>query len=194
MAVSNLNSIQAIKSYFQRHNGLQLSNRFDISFSGLPNVILPNGNNIEIQSQAITLSPRSINTIQDNLIGYGGGRFVPRSQNILPGPGVMVQFPVTNDNYILQFFDNWFNYIYAGPRANNNYNNPFVLQYYDDAVFNCTMYIRLLDPNGEPNTVFTFYEVFPVEIQPLELNMMKPDNYLSCIVTFGFREFVQNIF
>lgn len=185
---ANINTIQTIKNYFERHNGLQLSNRFQVNFSGLPTGVWRGP--IEIQAQQIELPPRSLSTVQDSLIGFGGGRFVPRSQNILPGPGVIIQFPVTNDNYLLKFFNNWFNYIYTGPRTNNNYTNPFVVQYYDNAVYNSTMYIDILDPNGGINSTMKFYEVFPAEVQPLQFSMLKNDSYLTCVVTFGFRDFV----
>lgn len=185
----NQNSIQTIKGYFDAHNGLQLANRFDVSFSGLPSFVW--NEPLDIYAQSVVLAPRSISTIQDGLIGYGNGRFVPRSQNPLPGPGLLVTFPVTNDNYIMEFFDNWFNYFYSGPRSNNNYNQPFYVQYYNDSVFNVTMYIKLLDPNGNVNNLMTFYEVFPVEIQPIEMTMIKPDSYLTMTVIFGFREYTQ---
>jgi len=188
--MANQNSIQTIKNYFERHNGLQLANRFQVNFSGLPLGIWRGP--IEIQAQQIELPPRSISTVQDGLIGFGNGRFVPRSQNILPGPGVIIAFPITNDNYLLEFFNNWFNYIYTGPRSNNNYTNPFVVQYYDNSVFNSTMYLDYLDPNGEVNSTMTFYEVFPAEIQPIRLSMTTPDSYVSLVVTFGFRDFVHN--
>lgn len=186
---TNLNTIQTIKNYVQKHNGLQLPNRFDVTFYNLPANIWKGA--LEVQAQVVTLSPRSISTIQDNLIGYGGGRFVPRSQNILPGPGVMVTFPITNDNHIIKLFNNWFNAFYAGPRTSNNWLTPFVVQFYDNIVLNTRMVIRTLNPNGQPNNIMTFYEVFPVEVQPIEMAMIKPDTFLTMTVIFGFREYVQ---
>lgn len=189
----NPNAIQTIKDYFDRHNGLQLSNRFIVNFYNLPSQVW-NSNSIEIQAEQVTLGPRSIFTIQDGLMGFGSGRFVPRSQNLLSGGyGAQIVFPVTNDNYILNFFNNWFNKFYPGPRSSTNgLRNAFVLPYYDDAVYNVVMEVQMLDPNGNPNNVTSFYEVFPIECQPLVLDMAASDKYLRYTVLFGFRDYYQN--
>jgi len=189
----NPNAIQTIKDYFDRHNGLQLSNRFIVNFYNLPSNVW-NANGVEIQAEQVILGPRSIFTIQDGLMGFGGGRFVPRSQNLLSaGYGAQIVFPVTNDNYILNFFNRWFNNFYPGPRSSTNgLRNAFILPYYDDAVYNVVMEVQMLDPNGNPNNVTSFYEVFPIECQPLELNMATSDKYLRYTVLFGFRDYYQN--
>lgn len=194
--MANLNTIQTIKDYFNRHNGLQLANRFSINFYNLPGNIA-NGNLNEYQAEYIALGPRAINTIQDGLAGFGGGRFVPRSQNLLSGGfGVQVIFPVTNDNHIVNLFNNWFNYLYPGPRSYGNnggsFSGAFVLPYYDDAIANVTMTVDTLDPNGNINNRLTFYEVFPVETQPIEMSMATVDKYLRYAVTFGYRDYYQN--
>lgn len=177
-----INSIQTIRDYFNRHNGLQLSNRYDIYFYNVPST----NQNVEVQAQAISIGPRAIDSIVDNLQGYGAGRFVPRYQSVAARQGVLVTFPVTNDNYIIQFINNWFNYFYSSPLNNGT----FVLPYYDDAVKQTTMQIRLLDPNGNQNNLFTFTEVFPVETLPLDMSMMNSNTYLNYQVTFGYRDLI----
>lgn len=176
------NSIQTIKDYFDRHNGLQLSNRFLVKFFNVPSFTgVP-----EIQAQSLEMAPRTILNIKDNLQGYGQGRYVPRYQDFLP-QGIIITFPVTNDNFILNFFNQWFNYFYSS-RLNSN--RGFVLPYYDDAVADAQMEIHVLDPNGVINTRMIFTEVFPVETLPYQLSMRTENNYLSYSVTFGFRDLV----
>ena len=51
------------------------------------------------------------------------------------------------------------------------------------------MNIKLLDPNGNVNRVFKFFEVYPLESLPFELNMAKPNEYLVYQVLMNFREF-----
>jgi hypothetical protein len=53
------------------------------------------------------------------------------------------------------------------------------------------MNIEILNPNGGTNNTLTFFEVFPVETQPIEMSMAFVDKYLKYAVTFGFREFRQ---
>lgn len=186
---TNLNSIDNIKTYFSTHNGVQLQNRFKVYITGLPGAIW--NTNPELQAEQMIVGPRSLSTIRDGMIGLGGGRFVPRSQDVLAaGIGLQIVFPVTNDNYILQLFDKWFNYFYRGWQSESmDSRPPTVLQYYDVAVRPVTLQLDILDPNGNPNSTMTFYEVFPIETQPMEFNMGLVDKYLKYAVTFGFREY-----
>jgi hypothetical protein len=192
------NPITSIKQYFTDHNGLQLANRFKVSFNGLPSgVVLGDDSGGYVQAEYMALGPRAINTVQDNLSGFGQGRFVPRSQDILSGGfGVQLIFPITNDQHLLTFFNNWFNVFYRSPRANSaspSYFGAYVTPYYDRVVKNCTMNIEILNPNGGTNNTLTFFEVFPVETQPIEMSMAFVDKYLKYAVTFGFREFRQAV-
>jgi hypothetical protein len=96
----------------------------------------------------------------------------------------------------LTFFNNWFNVFYRSPRANSAsplYFGAYVTPYYDRVVKNCTMNIEILNPNGGTNNTLTFFEVFPVETQPIEMSMAFVDKYLKYAVTFGFREFKQEV-
>lgn len=191
------NPITSIKQYFTDHNGLQLANRFRVSFSALPSNLgtFLHTENGFIQAEYMALGPRALNTVQDNLSGFGQGRFVPRSQDPLSGGfGVQLIFPVTNDSHLLTFFNSWFNYFYRNPKANSttpSYTGSYVVPYYSTAVANTTMKVELLNPNGGVNTTFTFHEVFPVETQPIEMSMAFVDKYLKYAVTFGFREYTQ---
>lgn len=192
----NLNSIQTIKQYFHNHNGLQLTNRFTVQFFNLPGNIATN--TAEYQAEYMALGPRAINTVQDNLTGFGGGRFVPRSQTFLGGGfGVQLIFPITNDNHLLQLFDKWFNMFYRGynvPAPGSNSAPTFSINYYNTTVRNCSMTVNMLDPNGGINNTTTFYEVFPVETQPIEFSMATVDKYLRYAVTFAYRDRNQQFF
>jgi len=181
------NSINDIKSFFDRHNGLQRNNRFSVSFPSLPQALnKPPAE--DFQTLAVAMGARSIDVIADNLIGYGPGRYVPRYQKFVGG--VMLNIPVTNDNFIIDFFNQWFNLIYAGGRVKGNETNPYQLSYYNDIIYPSQMHIRLLDPNGNVNRIFKFYEVYPLESLPLELYMEKTNDYLIYKVMMNYREFV----
>jgi hypothetical protein len=181
----NQNSILTIKDFFDRHGGLQRSNRFSMSFSNLP-IVIPQLSSEDLTPLAITIGPRAIDGVADSLIGYGPGRTVPRSHRF--PTGVQLAFPVTNDNMITDFFDQWFNKIYSGGRQ-TNYNRSYYVSYYDDIVSKCQMKVSLLDPNGNVNRTFTFFEVYPLECLPIELNMMRPNEYSIYQVLMMFRDF-----
>lgn len=180
------NTITEIKNFFSRHNGLQRDNRYSISFLNLPSA-LPQVPDQDLYSISFGSGARAIDGIADNLMGYGPGRIIPRSQKFVGG--ILLTFPLTNDSFLLNFFNNWFNLIYSGGRVKGNYNEPFMLNYYDNIVANTKMKLKILDPNGNTNRVMTFYEIFPLEALPLEFDMMKQNEYLKYQVMMYYREF-----
>jgi hypothetical protein len=177
------NSITNIKDYFSRHGGLQRNNRYQVYFENLPAGIGA-GDAPNMQALNATIGARAIDAIADNLTGYGPGRAVPRTQKFVGG--VFLAFPVTNDNHIMTFYNNWFNLIYAGKKQKKN----FTVQYYDDYVKNTNMIVDVLDPNGVVNTKIRFYEVYPLETQPMEFTMMRNNEYTIYQVLMNYREFV----
>lgn len=180
------NSIIGIKDFFSRHRGLQRNNRFSMSFLNLPRKI-PQIENFDLNPLSVTMSGRAIDGVADNLAGYGLGRTVPRSQKF--PEGVMLNFAITNDHQITYFFNEWFNAIYAGGRQKGDYTKPFQLSYYDDIIYDTQMNINYLDPNGNINATYEFYEVYPVECLPQELSMLKNDLYSVYSVLMIFRDF-----
>ena len=178
----NTNSITNIKDYFSRHSGLQRSNRYSISFENIP---LEGVSTLESDYQAlnVTIGARALDAIADNLTGFGPGRAVPRAQKFIGG--VFLAFPLTNDLHIMKLFDSWFNKIHAGYRQGRN----FTIDYYDDVVRNCNMNVNILNPNGDKNLTIKFYEVYPLETQPLEFTMVKNNEYSVYQVLMNFRDF-----
>lgn len=187
------NSILEIKNFFNRHGGLQRDNRYSVSFFGLP-ARIPQIPETELISLGINAGARSIDGLADNLMGYGPGRIVPRSQKYVGG--ILLTFPVTHDNFIINFFDAWFNEIYSGTRfggggggSSQRPRGAYQLEFYDTIVKNCGLKLKLLDLNGNINRVLTFYEVYPLEALPLELNMMQQNEYLKYQVLMNYREY-----
>jgi hypothetical protein len=178
------NSITNIKDYFSRHKGLQRINRYSISFENVPIEPQPGGLLEEdFQALNVTIGARALDAVADNLSGFGAGRAVPRSQKFIGG--VFLAFPLTNDLHIMKMFDSWFNKIYAGYRQGRN----FTVDYYDTVIRNCNMNVKILDPNGNTNMTITFYEVYPLETQPLEFTMLENNKYSIYQVLMNYRDF-----
>jgi hypothetical protein len=180
------NSINDIKSFFDRHKGLQRNNRYSVSFVNLPSG-LPQLAPDDVQTIAVAMGSRAIDTLADNLTGFGPGRLVPRYQKFVGG--VMLSMPITNDNFIVDFFNQWFNKIYSGGRVAGSAQAPFGVSYYNDIIYGTEMHIKLLDPNGNTNRTFKFYEVYPLENLPFTLEMARPNEYLLYQVLMNYREF-----
>lgn len=178
------NSITTIKDYFERHGGLQRNNRYQVYFENLPNILRYPYDVTNIQALNVTVGARALDAIADSLTGFGSGRAVPRSQKFIGG--VFLAFPMTNDNHILKMFNDWFNIFYSGYKTQKN----FVVSYYDDFVKNTNMVVQVLDPNGKVNATMRFYEVYPLETQPLEFTMMKNNEYNIFQVLLNYREFI----
>lgn len=191
------NSVQTIKDYFTAHNGLQLQNRFYMSFFNVPSYSGGNSNIPDIHAQEVSIAPRNLETVADGLQGYGVGRFVPRNQKLLSdNSGLLVTFPLTNDSFIIDFFNRWFNYFYASSFAAGIANNrrTYVLPFYDDAVRSTRIELRIMNPNGNVNTNVIFTEVFPIEAQPLVFTMRNESSYATYTVAFGYRDYAYQIF
>lgn len=191
------NNITSIKDYFNRHSGLQRNNRFDVSFTGFAGGLYTKVKDYIDSEQfypveQANIGNRAIEGVSDNLGGFGFGRIQPRAQ-VFAG-AIQLSFAITNDNHILKFFNAWFNYLYSGGRVatdGTDLKQKYNVPWYNDAVFPVSMKIRLLDPNGNPNSTFTFYEVMPVEMQPFEVNMNVPNKYMNLIVMISYKEFIQ---
>ena len=185
--MANTNSIIEIKEFFQRHGGMQRSNRFNLSFVNLP-AALPKIPLNDFKISAATIGARAIDGAADGLAGYGPGRTIPRSQKF--PQGILLTFPVTNDNFIMDFYDKWFNTIYSGGRQRNgDYATAFQVAFYDEIVAPVQMKIDLLDLNGNINRTYTFYEVYPIEALPIELSMMEPNKIALYQVLMFYRDF-----
>jgi len=180
------NTIFEIKNFISRHKGLQRDNRYSVSFLNLP-ASLGSPPEDDFKVIAVASGARAVDGISDNLMGYGSGRIVPRSQKFVGG--ILLTFPVTNDNFILDFFNKWFNTIYSGGRIAGNYSMPYMVNYYDSVVSPVQMKLKLLDPNGNVNRICTFYEVYPLECLPYEFSMANQNSFLKYQVLLNYREY-----
>jgi hypothetical protein len=86
--------------------------------------------------------------------------------------GVMMTVPVTGNQWVLQFMNDWFDALYG---QGNNPNTPdtFSVPYYDDFVRPVQMKVSLLNDNGDSviGGSYIFTEVYPIEQMPINLDM-----------------------
>lgn len=180
------NTINSLKNYFNLHQGVQRVNRFSMNFFEVPEGAR-RYQDPEYIADEFLLQQRAIDHVADNLSGYGVGRLVPRRQRF--ANGFVMSFPVTGDNKIMLFFNDWLNSIYSGGYSVGSTTTPFVLQYYDSVVLPTRGIVNLLDMNGVPKTRFTFTEIFPTEVLPIKLSSLERDKYMSVAITFNYRDF-----
>jgi hypothetical protein len=96
-----------------------------------------------------------------------------------------------NQNIIPNIF--FFNFNY--PQKNLYYQNPgsgakaWVTEYYSNSVKTNEMTLDVLDLNGIATATYRFYEIFPVEIAPIQFSSLNTNEYLKITVRFAFRNY-----
>lgn len=189
------NSIEVIKNYIQTNNGLQRPNRYKVQFLNLsaPVAELFNGTTITERtffSNSLAFGGRATDVVYDALSGYGFGRMVPKSTRYIGG--VVLNVPVTGNQWVLRFINRWFDTLYGNSATDAYKTNTFTVPYYDDIVRACTMKVSLLDMNGDEvaGGNYIFNEVYPIEALPIELNMANVDKFLTAQVVMNFRNYI----
>jgi hypothetical protein len=180
------NTINSLKNYFNARNGVQRLNRFSIFFLNVPQAAA-RYLDTEYIAEDFLLNVRAIDHASDNLPGYGAGRLIPRRQRFQEG--FTVNFPVTGDNKIMLFFNDWFNSLYSGGSNVGNITTPYNVRYYDEVVKPCKLILNVLNLNGVPVSKFTFNEVFPTETLPITFSSKTQNEYLRYPVTFNFKDY-----
>jgi hypothetical protein len=184
-------SISALKEKITASGGLQRANRFLIKFAGdgVPGFFTASpgadGTPKTYIAETVLLPYIVMNTQADGLAGPGLGRSQPRG--ISYKDGVLVTFPVFGDYRLPQAFDNWMKNLY--------YQNPstgakvWVTEYYSNSVKTNEMTLDVLDLNGIATATYRFYEIFPVEIAPIQFSSLNTNEYLKITVRFAFRNY-----
>lgn len=182
-------SIAALKNKITAAGGLQRENRFLVvinsdSFATGNDNDSANGGKKSYYAESVLFPNVSLITQSDGLAGPGPGRTVPRGLSYRGG--VMITFPVFGDLEFLQGMNDWMKkYLYIRE------GNLWYTDFYEESVrgANSTMTVDLLSVNGEVTGTYSFEEVFPVEIAPIELSTAKNNSYMTITVRFAFREY-----
>ncbi len=197
--MANINtSISSLKEKITSSGGLQRANRFLVTFtnnnlSSIPNFFTEGiGNDGAPNSyiaETVLLPDVVMNTQADALSGPGLGRSQPRGLSYKDG--VLITFPIFGDYKLPQAFDNWMKELYrenfdAGART-------WITYYYDDVIKHNEMQLKVLDLNGKITATYTFYEIFPVEIAPIQFSSLANNEYLKITVRFAFRKYNLNL-
>lgn len=185
-------SISALKEKITASGGLQRANRFLIKFNGdsLPSLFnaSPGGDgapNTYI-AETVLLPDIVMNTQADGLAGPGLGRSQPRG--ISYKDGVLVTFPVFGDYKLPQAFDTWMKNLYSENETTQGA-QTWITGYYDSVVKSNQMTLDVLDLNGKAIATYRFYEIFPVEIAPIQFSSLNTNEYLKITVRFAFRKY-----
>ena len=184
------NSIETIKTYLTDNGGLQRPNRYKVQFlTPPPGVVSFNASdNNSFFANNVAFGARATDVTYDALSGYGFGRMVPKATRYIGG--VMMTVPVTGNQWVLQYMNDWFDSLYG--KGNNQFTpNSFSVPYYDDFVRPVTMKVSLLDNNGDPviGGAYIFNEVYPIEQMPINLDMSIVDKFLTLQIIFNYRNY-----
>jgi hypothetical protein len=181
-------SISNLKNKITSSGGLQRSNRFLVTIRNNSYFDLPNDNVDSTPRKYIAenvLFPNiSMTTQADGLAGPGLGRTVVRGLSYKEG--VIITFPVFGDLIFLEKINSWMKSLY---RQNTTTPLVWISEYHTRYATGSELVINLLDLNGNERGTYTFNEVYPVEISPIQLTSNTNNEYLKVIVRFAFRDY-----
>ena len=181
-------SISNLKNKITSSGGLQRSNRFLVTIRNNSYFNLPNDNVDSTPRKYIAenvLFPNiSMTTQADGLAGPGLGRTVVRGLSYKEG--VIITFPVFGDLIFLEKINSWMKRLY---RQNTTTPLVWISEYHTTYATASELVINLLDLNGNERGTYTFNEVYPVEISPIQLTSNTNNEYLKVIVRFAFRDY-----
>lgn len=191
-------SISSLKSKVVAAGGFQRNNRFTVSFTNVPNnpslTVLTQTTSDQTSvflAESVLLPNITVLTQADSLSGPGLGRTSPRS--ITYRDGVVITFPVLGDWELPKALNEWVRVMF--PQATTQ---PFgwITPYYAGNgnttnlnIDQCSMQIKALDLNGNISATYTFKEVFPVEIFPLQFAAPASNEILKITARFAFRTY-----
>lgn len=193
MANTNI-SISALKEKITASGGLQRANRFLIKFNGLSGdwgAILNapasgDGAPNTYIAETVLLPDIVLNTQADALSGPGLGRSQPRGLSYKDG--VLITFPVFGNYKLPQAFDKWMKNLY-NENTTGEGAKTWITGFYDSTVKSNQMTLDVLDLNGKAIATYKFYEIFPVEISPIQFSSLNTNEYLKITVRFAFRKY-----
>ena len=183
-------SIAALKAKVTANDGFQRSNRFVVTITNSEffdetgaNETDQNGGSASFYAESVLLPNVSLITQADGLAGPGAGRTVPRG--VTYRGGVLITFPIFGNLVFLNGINEWFKKIFYKT------GNLWVTDFYDNVTNSRTakLEIQLLNLAGTVSGTYTFLEVFPVEIAPINLDMTKNNLYMTTTVRFAFRDY-----
>lgn len=133
--------------------------------------------------------------LQENIVrryGYGPLENVPYGVN---SQEFTLQFIVDKDSTIPEFFEQWMNFIinrdsFGGANMLNTQNgrDPYEVQYKDTYVAPMVN-IQVYDRNQTNVMSYKIYDVFPNNIQSINLNWSDADQLMRLNVSFSFTDF-----
>ena len=133
--------------------------------------------------------------LQENIVrryGYGPLENVPYGVN---SQEFTLQFIVDKDSTIPEFFEQWMNFIinrdsFGGANMRNTQNgrDPYEVQYKDTYVAPMVN-IQVYDRNQTNVMSYKIYDVFPNNIQSINLNWSDADQLMRLNVSFSFTDF-----
>tara|TARA_R110002074_G_scaffold327304_2_gene497773 strand:- start:94 stop:636 length:543 start_codon:yes stop_codon:yes gene_type:complete len=136
----------------------------------------PNASSITIhQPETVTLPSRQFDTIEDNI--YGPIRSVPVRNKY--DSAVVMTFPVSKDWSERAILEKWMDTIV------NPSDNTSTYETVGDGVLK----ISCEDLSGTPTAIFTFDEVYPSMIMPVELGYSMVNAYTRLQVSFQYRSY-----
>lgn len=159
------------------------ANSFDVKIPQLPNVLLRNMTSTQLQfwdSLQFRITSGDLPARQFEIVDRrltGPARMMPMG---LIYQTLTVEVLEDDWNRVREIFDLWQDAIY-------NEQNSYRVAYYDDMIAT-DMILTTYDKEGDPSRIYRFKEVFPLAINPSQMNWNSENQSVVIPIEFAYRE------
>jgi hypothetical protein len=120
----------------------------------------------------------------DNIKHYGIGPIYDKPYNVVQTDIVCTHL-VESDGKMLEFFEEWMNYIVQFKRPNGLMNSTtYTMNYHDDYVTD--MDIAIFDHTGAPKKYLKVFEAYPTAMDPVQIGWGQNDELMKLSVSYKF--------
>lgn len=176
--ISSVNQIKA-----NLGGGIAKPSRYAVYLT-TPKILTPsNSGYLLFRTSAAELPGQTLNRINVKPLGYGNPRSMPTNYNIFPD--VTVEFMASADQREYKYFTLWQDGIVKKPNSKAENSLGFhTVEFLSE--YSCKMSIVLYDELGTPVYECFFNELYPVQINPVNLSWDANDQQYKFTVTFSY--------
>ncbi len=176
--ISSVNQVKA-----NLGGGIAKPSRYAVYLTTPPKMTPQNTSYLLFRTSAAELPGQTLNRINVKPLGYGNPRSMPTNYNIFPD--ITVEFMASADQREYKYFCAWQDAIVKKPNTKAENSLGFHTVEFLDR-YACQMSIVLYDELGDAVYECYFKELYPVQINPVNLSWDANDQQYKFTVTFSY--------
>lgn len=158
--------------------GLSKPNRFEVIITSPPVLGGTPNRLVSIMAESTQLPPTRINTVRQQI--FGPPSFLPQNADY-GGENLSITFNLDREMAVKQYFDQWIDGIANRATGTISYQSNYVAQ---------GMHINQLDEQDNIMYTATFTDIFPIAVNPVQLDANMTNQASKLNVTFSYRRWL----